>query len=179
MNYIGIDLGGTNIAVGIVDKTGHILAETFEPTPVGQPCEEYITRMTTCIDRLLNTTRLRLEDMEAIGVGIPGIVIESLGLVAQCTNLAWYNVPFLSLLRSAFPVPVRMGNDADLAALAEHMVGAGAGCNSSVLITLGTGVGGGIIINGQPWSGAFGQAGEIGHSILVADGIPCRCGRNG
>ena len=179
MPYIGIDLGGTNTAVGIVDENGRILAETADRTPVGQPYAAYLACMSDCISRVLNETHLQITDIRSIGIGIPGIVDESRGMVAQCTNLNWYDVPFQSIMESTFPVPVLMGNDANLAALAESYAGASIGCSSSVLITLGTGVGSGIILAGRPWSGAFGQAGEFGHSTLVADGIPCRCGRSG
>ncbi len=179
MFYIGIDLGGTNTAVGIVDDHGRILAQTTGKTPVGQPVNAYLACMSECIRCVLKTAGLQITEIRSIGIGIPGIVDTARGTVTQCTNLDWYDVPFQRFMEQVFPLPILMDNDANLAALAESCAGASIGCSSSVLITLGTGVGSGIILGGRPWSGAFGQAGELGHSTLVADGIPCRCGRNG
>ena len=100
-------------------------------------------------------------------------------MAVNCTNLRWLDVPVRAEMQRYFNCPVRLENDANAAALAENRVGVSAGCSSSILITLGTGVGSGIVLNGKPWSGHHGVAGEVGHMILVPDGLLCNCGRCG
>ncbi|MBQ8094457.1 MAG: ROK family protein [Clostridia bacterium] len=179
MVSIGIDLGGTNIAAGVVNDDGQIEARLCVATRPERSYSEILSSMADCVHQLMDNHRISCDQIRGVGIGIPGIVIEPLGLVAQCTNLRWFNRPIRTDMKSFIPFPVRISNDANLAALAESCSGAAAGCRSCALLTLGTGVGGGIVINGRPWSGALGQAGEFGHTVLVADGIPCACGRSG
>ncbi len=179
MVYIGIDLGGTNIAVGVVSEAGSILAETSAKTLAERPYQEVIRDMAACVMKAVTKAGLTEADIASIGIGIPGVAQGDSGVVFNCTNLGWINVPLRAEMQKYINKPVFIDNDANVAALAESYFGVSAGYKSSVIITLGTGVGGGIVINGRPWAGAHGRGGEIGHMTLVPDGAPCTCGNNG
>ena len=179
MVYIGIDLGGTNIAVGVVSEAGSILAETSAKTLAERPYQEVIRDMAACVMKAVTKAGMTEADIASIGIGIPGVAQGDSGVVFNCTNLGWINVPLRAEMQKYINKPVFLDNDANVAALAESDFGVSAGYKSSVMITLGTGVGGGIVINGRPWAGAHGRGGEIGHMTLVPDGAPCTCGNNG
>ena len=179
MVYIGIDLGGTNIAVGVVSEAGSILAETSAKTLAERPYKEVIRDMAACVMKAVTKAGLTEADIASIGIGIPGVAEGETGVVFNCTNLGWINVPLRDEMQKYINKPVFIDNDANVAALAESYFGVSAGYKSSVMITLGTGVGGGIVVNGRPWAGAHGRGGEIGHMTLVPDGAPCTCGNNG
>ena len=179
MVYIGIDLGGTNIAVGAVTEAGSILAQASVKTLAGRPFEEIVRDMAGCVKRVLSKAHVREDEVKAIGIGIPGVAEIGTGVVYNCTNLGWINMPLRAEMQKYFNLPVFIDNDANCAALAESCAGASAGRKSSIMLTLGTGVGGGIVIDGKPWAGAHGRAGELGHMILVPDGVPCTCGKSG
>lgn len=179
MVYIGIDLGGTNIAVGVVSEAGSILAEASTKTLAQRPYQELVRDMADCAKKALAKANLTVDDVKSIGVGIPGTADQEKGLVIFCTNLGWANVPLRDEMQKYINKPVFIDNDANVAALAENFAGVSAGCKSSVLLTLGTGVGGGIIIGGKTWTGAHGRGGEVGHMTLIPDGVPCTCGNNG
>ena len=118
-------------------------------------------------------------EIESIGVGIPGIASAKSGEIIKCTNMGWFHVPFRDVFNKYIDKPVHIDNDANVAALAESIVGVSAGTSSSVFITIGTGIGSGIIINGKIWSGAHHIGGELGHVIFDLDGVPCSCGNHG
>ena len=179
MVYIGIDLGGTNIAVGVVSEAGSILAEASTKTLAQRPYQELVKDMADCALKALEKAGLTVDDVKSIGIGIPGTANQEQGLVIFCTNLGWANIPLRDELQKYINKPVFIDNDANVAALAENFAGVSAGCKSSVLLTLGTGVGGGIIVNGKTWTGAHGRGGEVGHMTLIPDGVPCTCGNNG
>ncbi len=179
MVYIGIDLGGTNIAVGVVSEAGSILAEASTKTLAQRPYQELVRDMADCAKKALAKANLTVDDVKSIGIGIPGTADQEKGLVIFCTNLGWANVPLRDEMQKYINKPVFIDNDANVAALAENFAGVSAGCKSSVLLTLGTGVGGGIIIGGKTWTGAHGRGGEVGHMTLIPDGVPCTCGNNG
>lgn len=179
MAYIGIDLGGTNIAVGVVSEAGSILAEASVKTLAQRPSEEVIRDMAACALKAVEKAGMQLEEIRSVGIGVPGVADEKTGVVLNCTNLGWFNVPLRAEMQKYIDKPVYIDNDANVAALAESYVGVSAGCRSSVMLTLGTGVGGGIVVNGKTWAGAHGRGGEIGHMTLVPDGVPCTCGNNG
>jgi len=179
MVYIGIDLGGTNIAVGVVSEAGSILSETSAKTLAERPYQEVIRDMAACVMKAVTKAGMTEADIVSIGIGIPGVAQGDSGVVFNCTNLGWINVPLRTEMQKYINKPVFIDNDANVAALAESYFGVSAGYKSSVMITLGTGVGGGIVINGRPWAGAHGRGGEIGHMTLVPDGAPCTCGNNG
>ena len=135
--------------------------------------------MAACVMKAVTKAGLTEADIASIGIGIPGVAQGDSGVVFNCTNLGWINVPLRAEMQKYINKPVFLDNDANVAALAESYFGVSAGYKSSVMITLGTGVGGGIVINGRPWAGAHGRGGEIGHMTLVPDGAPCTCGNNG
>ena len=179
MVYIGIDVGGTGVQVGVVDEHGHILAKDNFPTGVGRPYQEMIRDMADCTRSAVAKAGLSVEDIQSIGVGIPGLADAKTGNVIFCTNLGWRDIPLRDEFQRHLDKPVYIDNDATVAGLAESVAGVSAGTDSSVFITLGTGVGGGIVIHGKVWSGFHGVGSEIGHMILELDGEPCTCGNRG
>lgn len=179
MYRIGIDLGGTNIAVGVVNDRYEIVARRSVPTGAERPAEEVIRDMGDAVEEALRQAGLTAVDCASMGVGSPGACDPQTGVVKRAYNLNWFDVPVCRMLHQRFGIPVRLGNDANCAALAEVVAGAAVGCQDMVLITLGTGVGSGIISRGKILSGLRGGAGEAGHMLLVLDGEPCTCGRRG
>ena len=128
---------------------------------------------------LLQTIGLTAADVTAVGVGVPGVAENVHGMVMRCVNMDWWNIPFRDEMQKYFAQPIVLGNDADLAGYGESICGSSAGTDSSVFITLGTGVGGGLIIFGRPWSGHHSAGGELGHITMQIDGELCTCGRRG
>ena len=179
MYYIGIDLGGTNIAVGLVNEKGEILRKAETPTMAQRTYAEIVRDMAACIVTLLEQSGLTAKDVFSIGIGIPGIAHQDTGRVIFCTNLGWRDVPLRDELKKYYDLPVYIDNDATVAGWAEYQAGVSRGTNSSVFLTLGTGVGAGIVVNGKIWAGAHGAASELGHLIIEVDGVPCTCGKCG
>lgn len=179
MVYIGIDLGGTGIKIGVVDESGAILSQGETPTLAGRPYEDIIADMGRCMLDVMARGGFEEKDVASIGVGIPGVADEKTGHVIFCTNLGWSDVPLRTELQKYLNKPVYIDNDATVAGFAESICGVSAGCHSSVFMTLGTGVGGGIVIDGKPYSGPNGVGSEIGHMIVMIDGEPCTCGNRG
>ncbi len=179
MVTIGIDLGGTNIAAGVVDGHGKILAKSQRPTLAQRPYGEVIRDMAeTALDALAKAD-LTPGDVASIGVGVPGFFDKEAGVVVFCTNLGWHNVPLRAEMQKYIDVPVYGDNDATVAGFAEAIAGVSRRANSSVFLTLGTGLGGGIVIGGKIWSGAHGVGSELGHVMYKQDGILCTCGARG
>ena len=179
MYRIGIDLGGTNIAVGVVNAQYEIISHHSVPTLAQRSAEEVIRDMGDAVETVLAKAGLTAADCESIGIGSPGTCDSEKGIVARAYNLGWFNVPICEMLRERFGIPARLSNDANCAALAETVAGAAIGCKNMVLITLGTGVGGGIIIDGKIYAGMRSAGAELGHTLLVLDGEQCSCGRRG
>lgn len=179
MYRIGIDLGGTNIAVGVVNERHEIVSHTSVPTLAHRSPETVIADMGDAVRAALDQAGITAADCASIGVGSPGTCDSDRGVVVRAYNLGWYEVPVCQMLTERFGIPARLSNDANCAALAEYVAGAGAGCRNMVLITLGTGVGGGIIIDGKIYAGMRSAGAELGHTVLVLDGEPCTCGRRG
>ncbi len=180
MYYVGIDLGGTNIAVGIVTKEGEILKKMSVPARAERPFEEIFADMADCIRKLLAETGIKEEELESIGIGTPGCIDTEKGILIFAGNFKYGKmVNYRDLMAKHFNIPVYIGNDANVAALAEAKVGAAKGVKNAIMITLGTGVGGGIIIDGKIYEGHYTAAGELGHIVLVHNGEQCTCGRKG
>lgn len=179
MYRIGIDLGGTNIAVGIVNENYEIVAQHSVPTGAERPAADVIADMAGAVETVAAKAGVQVSDCESIGIGSPGTCDSENGVVVRAYNLQWFDVPLCRMLEERFHIPVRLSNDANCAALAETVAGAARGCRNMVLITLGTGVGGGIIINGKIHAGMRSAGAELGHILLVLDGEPCTCGRRG
>ncbi|APC40623.1 ROK family protein [Clostridium estertheticum] len=176
--YIGIDLGGTNIAIGIVDENGKIIHEESCETRSEREPQELIDDMIGLVLKVLDEYHMQLNEITAIGVGIPGLADKD-GNVIFCVNLGWRNVPLRKMLEDALHTPVYIDNDATVAALAEYESGSMQNCKSGLMLTLGTGIGGGIIINGEIYSGFNGVGSELGHTVIGENFYNCNCGRNG
>ena len=180
MYYIGIDLGGTNIAVGIVDESFKIVKKGSTPTLVNRDPELIIADMGNLCLELLAETGIGLEEVVCAGIAAPGSVNPRTGIIEYANNLPFLRFPIADTLRKYLPVrKVYLENDANAAALGEAVGGAAKGKRLSVMITLGTGVGGGVIIDGKIYSG-FNYAGaELGHTVIEYNGRQCSCGRKG
>lgn len=179
MYNIGIDLGGTNIAAGIVDATGQILQKSSIPTQHERDYLEVIRDMALLIYGLIDKGGYELANIASIGIGCPGAVDKKWGEIIFANNLNWHDVPIQALLREYLNLPIYLENDAAAAALAEYLFGSCQGTENSITLTLGTGVGSGMIMNGQLFSGSHGAGAHLGHMIVETDGIPCTCGNKG
>lgn len=180
MYYIGIDLGGTNIAAGIVDENFNIIKKGSVPTLSERQPEEIVKDMASLCLSLLKEADIDISDIAYAGIATPGIANRDTGCIEYANNLPFRNFAIADILKKYLPVKqVMIENDANAAAKGESIAGAAKGAKYSVMITLGTGVGGGIIIDNKVYSG-FNYAGaELGHIVIKADGRPCSCGRNG
>lgn len=180
MYYIGVDLGGTNIAVGIVDEDLKIVKKGSVPTNPNRDGELIIKDMAALAERLLKELNIPLSEVAYAGIASPGTANSDTGVIEYANNLPFRDFPIAEYFKKYLPVSkVLVENDANAAALAESLVGAAKGTRISVMITLGTGVGGGIVINNKVFSG-FNHAGaELGHTVIEYDGKQCSCGRKG
>lgn len=176
---VGIDLGGTAVKAGLVDREGRILAQSSIDTKVGRDYRLIIEDMEKQIEELLRDYGAGVEDMESIGIGAPGLMNYNSGEVIYCTNLFWNNVPLGAELKKHFNKPVHLENDATVAGLAESLFGSTKDVPNSVFLTIGTGIGGGIIINNRIYSGSHFAGSEIGHMIVGENFYNCNCGNNG
>ena len=180
MYYLGVDVGGTNIAVGIVDENNAIIAKASHPTPV--PCSEdaFCDAILAVCNDALAKAGLTLDDVPWIGIGCPGTVNRATGIIEFANNLYFKNFKLRDMMAERTNGKlVILENDANAAAYGEYQAGALAGADNALAITLGTGVGGGIVFNGKVWNGFHGVGSEIGHMILELDGEPCTCGNYG
>ncbi len=174
---IGIDLGGTGIKIGLVDSAYGILAQTSIPTQAERPYEQVIADMGRAAAGLLKDHDYETEDCLGVGVGSPGTVDSENGVVLYSNNIRWDHVPLAAELQKYLPLPVYVNNDANCAALGETVKGAAKGCKNAVFLTLGTGVGGGVVINGAIFEGGHPGGVELGHIRIAAEGRRCTCGR--
>ena len=172
--YIGIDLGGTNIKGALVSETGKILKQRSAPTHAEAGAEAVTKTIAAMICALAEG-----ESVSGVGMGCPGTVDDQEGTVVYACNLGWVHYDVRTALRELTGYSVRLVNDANAAALAEAAVGAAKGAQSAVVVTLGTGVGGGVVLSGKLLTGFTGAASELGHMTIVADGEPCACGQKG
>lgn len=177
--FIGVDLGGTNIAVGIVDDRCRLKLQKSKLTRRQRQPEAIIKDIIELISEVIKDYGITKEEIKAVGIGIPGLFNPDTGEVIQCVNLNWKDVQLKEPMEKAFGIPTFIDNDATLAGLAEYEAGAMKNKKSGVFITLGTGVGGGVIIDGKIHTGFNGVASEIGHMIVGENYYDCNCGRNG
>lgn len=177
MNYIGIDLGGTNIKGALVSAQGEILKEHALPTCVELGNAAVAARMGSVIAALCEGEDL--STIGGVGVGCPGTVDDESGIVRLAANLNFINFDLRGALSSYTALPIHLGNDANAAALGEALFGVGRGAESTIVVTLGTGVGGGVVLGGKLLTGYTGAASELGHMVIVQDGEECTCGRRG
>ena len=179
MFKVGVDLGGTNIAVGVVDEKYNIVGKGKVKTNAPRPAEEIFADIKKAIDLAVEDAGITMNEVESVGVGTPGSVNQDTGMIEFSNNLAFNNVPAKKMLEELTGKPCYFENDANAAALGEAYAGAGHGAKNFVAVTLGTGVGSGIIVDGKVVSGINFAGGEMGHTVIVVDGKQCNCGRKG
>ena len=177
--YIGIDLGGTNIAAGVVNENNEIVAKTSVKTGSGRPVNLIVDDMANAAKSAAESIGLTLNEVEWVGVGAPGTANKASGVIEYSNNLGWYDVPLVQMLEERTGKKVYIENDANAAAYGEYVAGAAKKADSSVMVTLGTGVGGGIVLNNKIYTGFNFAGAELGHSVIVVDGRPSTCERRG
>jgi glucokinase len=166
---IGVDVGGTKTAAALVTREGSIEGRVERPTDVASE-EALLSQLDAIVDEV------RSSDVAALGFGIPSRIDQRRGRAVASVNVPLVNVDFRDRMRAQYGFPVAIDNDANAAAIAEWQTGAARGARDVVMLTLGTGVGGGLILNGKPYRGATGSGAELGHVVVELDGPPCRCG---
>lgn len=176
--YLGIDLGGTNIAIGLVDENGKILLQDSTPTLRQRTADEIIDNMIALAEKIVKNANISKDYIKAIGIGCPGVVDNEKGTIVFTENVPFSDYPICDRFKKHFDAPVYLENDANAAAYGEYVIN-GDSANVFVAVTLGTGIGGGIIINGKIFEGSNGTGGEIGHTPLVLGGVRCGCGQKG
>ncbi len=177
--YIGIDLGGTNIVAGVVDEDYNIISKASTRTNCPRPAQEIADDMAAMAIKAVEDAGLTMEQIEWVGIGTPGIANSETGIIEYSNNLGFENTPMVEYIQKHINKPVFIENDANAAAYGEYVAGAAKGAKNAVCITLGTGVGGGIIIDGKIYSGSNFAGAEIGHTVISVDGPQCSCGRKG
>jgi len=177
MFSVGVDIGGMSIKIGIVDDNGKILVQSRVKT--AKTAGQCISDMVALIKDLLSKQNLSIEQIRGIGIGCPGATSKETGTVVFLPNLGWENVELSKELKKHFNTRIELSNDANVAALGETVYGVAKDYNSAVMFTLGTGVGGGIVIDKKLFEGGWSRGAELGHTTLYLDGIPCTCGRSG
>ncbi len=179
MYYIGIDIGGMSVACGITDENFNIIYKDSVPTEAKKPGEEIVADIIGLVKKVMDKVNAKEADIKSIGIGAPGMLDRENGVIVRSSNINFRNTEIRKLINEQINVPVYVDNDANCAALGEAVSGSTKEVNNSVMITLGTGVGGGVILNKKIYSGFNGHAGELGHTVIVYDGEPCGCGRKG
>ena len=178
MIAIGIDIGGMSIKGAAVDSNGRVYEKFSMPFIKGEPGEETIHKLADIVKEYIAANGLE-NKIAGIGLGSPGTLDIKNGIVNYANNLGWENLHVADIFHETLPYPVRLTNDANAASLGEAKYGAGKSYENIIMLTLGTGVGGGIIINGKLYEGNEGKGAELGHSVIVVDGEQCTCGRKG
>ena len=180
MMYLGIDVGGTNIAVGVVNENKEIIAKASNKSPVPCTMDEFCDTMALTAKQAMEKAGITLDDIPWVGIGCPGTVNRGTGIIEFTNNLHFSNWPLVEMMKERMGgKDVIIENDANAAAYGEYKAGALKGAQNAVAITLGTGIGSGIIIDGKIYAGNNYAAGEMGHMVIVYDGRQCNCGRKG
>ena len=181
MYYIGIDVGGTNLVAGLVEESGHIINKVSTPVARDMTAEQFGAELVRMARRLCEVGEIAPDQVEAVGIGLPGVVDNRAGLFVQNPNMPFRdkNVPLREMFHREWDVPVFLGNDANCAAVGEYWAGAAKGCDPAVMVTLGTGIGGGMVVGGKLFTGFANSGMEIGHMIIQPNGILCGCGGRG
>lgn len=177
--FLGIDLGGTNIAAGVVDERGHILKKHSVKTNAAQPFEGLVSDIARAAYRAAELAGVKMEEISSVGLGTPSLINPETNLLVNANNLGWRNVPLPEELGRHFPIPLYIRNDADCAALGEVLAGAAREYENALMITLGTGLGGGVVMNRRIFNGCDHMGAELGHTKLVYNGVQCTCGQYG
>lgn len=174
---IGIDFGGTKVLAGVVNtKTGELVATSKKKTKQASEQHQLLKRLSGVIEEALEVAGIDFDRIQGIGVGVAGMVDREKGMLLSGVNIGANNMKITEPLSSHYGVPVRIGNDVEVATLAEMHFGSGKKCENFICVFVGTGIGSGIVNRGQIYHGAAGTAGEIGHTVLFPEGRPCNCG---
>jgi glucokinase len=177
---VAVDLGGTKYIAAVIGPGGKMLSRVYCPTLSHEGHARIIDRLAASIKEAVKEAGFKLHDMAGVGVAAAGIIDINRGLITEAPNLPkWRNIFLRDLLKDEFKIPVFVLNDASAAALGEHRLGAGRGLDNLIYMTVSTGIGGGMIINGELYNGADGSAAEVGHMIIQVDGPLCHCGHYG
>ncbi len=177
---MGIDLGGMSAKLGLVNEKNEIVEKLVIPTRLDVPAEEMVRDMAEAAKTLAAKRGLKVEDLEGIGIGCPGTIDQKNGSILYSNNFSWEDVHILSVMKESLgDVPMDIANDADAAALGEVCAGAAQGAKHAILLTLGTGVGGGVILDGKIFCGGVAGGCELGHMAITENGELCTCGRRG
>ncbi|HEX3026876.1 MAG TPA: ROK family protein [Clostridia bacterium] len=179
MYYLGVDLGGTNIKAGLVDESMRLVLKESTPTGEGSGAVEIVKRIADLCRKIVRRAEVSMDDVAWVGIGAPGSADTVRGVLEYANNLPFDNVPLAQMLKDEIGKNVLIENDANAAAYGEFMAGSAKSSKSAVLITLGTGVGSGIIIDGRILQGHNFAGGECGHTVIEIDGRECTCGRKG
>jgi glucokinase len=180
MSYrVGIDLGGTNIVAGVVDENYEIIARASCKTNVPRPEAEICDSMAAIVKEAIKKAKLKMDDIDYIGIGVPGAVNPETRIIETSPNLFFKNWEIAKMMEERLHKYTKVENDANAAALGEFLAGSAKGTKNAIAITLGTGVGGGIVIDGKIYSGSNYAGAELGHMVIVKDGRECGCGRKG
>ncbi|MEY8402736.1 ROK family protein [Oscillospiraceae bacterium 44-34] len=181
MYYIGIDVGGTNLVAGLVDENGIIVNKVSSPVAKDMTALQFGAELVRMSRQLCEVGSLDPGQIEAVGIGLPGVVDNRRGMFVQNPNMPFSdkNVPLREMFQKEWDVPVFLGNDANCAAVGEYWAGAAKGCDPAVMVTLGTGIGGGMVCGGKLFTGFANSGMEIGHMIIQPNGILCGCGGRG
>ncbi|MDD4699532.1 MAG: ROK family protein [Oscillospiraceae bacterium] len=179
MFFLGIDLGGTNIAAGVIDENYNIVGRGKMRTNLPRPAEQIVEDMATAARMAIENAGLKMSDIKEIGIGSPGSIDPVNGVVTYSNNLGFSMLPLREMMEKRLNIKVFLDNDANAAAFGEQLAGAGKGTKDFVAVTLGTGVGGGVIVGGKMLTGFNFAGGELGHTVILMDGVHCTCGRNG
>ena len=179
MVRVGVDVGGTGVKIGVLNKMQEILDWVTIPTRVERPWQEVVRDIARGVVEILEKNAIPIENCEGVGAGVPGTIDKEKGIVRYANNLGWTDVPFVEGMNKYLSLPVYIANDADCAALGEIKNGAAKNCRDAVMLTLGTGVGGGVVLNGEIFEGRLTGGCELGHMVVEMDGELCTCGRRG
>lgn len=176
---VGIAIGGTDTRIGLIDVHQHVIAERMIKTNAERPAEEVVEEIGKTVLALLEQQKIPMDQCVGAGIGVPGTVDRKQGVVRYSNNIRWEDVDIVKEMGKYLPIPIYIANDADCAALGEVTAGAGRDYQDVIMLTLGTGVGGGIILDGNIYEGKGIGGSELGHMVIVEDGEQCTCGRKG
>ncbi len=179
MYYIGIDIGGTGIKAGIVDEKGNIILKSSVVTKKDADYKALVKDIADLISKIICDANVSIDDIKSVGMGCPGTIDDKAGIVIYANNLNLTNAPVCEELAKYIDKPIYINNDANCAALGEFFALEDSSISDFVAITLGTGVGGGVVIGKKLYSGYMGAGGELGHMVIAKDGEKCSCGRRG
>lgn len=177
--YIGVDIGGTSFKIGLVREDGTIINKMSYFVKNSAKQEEMIIELAHKILDFIKVNEIPLDNIVGVGIGCPGSINSKLGVCDYSNNLKWYDLKIVEILNKYINLPIKITNDANAATLGEYKFGVGKNYQNAIMLTLGTGVGGGVIINGKLYEGNDGKGAELGHSVIKLNGRKCTCGRKG